>query len=60
MKAAVYYSNSDIRTEDVDDLSVGPGEIKVRIMFAASAGRMSWNGIESSVREDPEVSEPRA
>ena len=32
MKAAVYYSNSDIRIEDVDDLAVGPGEIKVTVL----------------------------
>ncbi|MCE5298817.1 MAG: alcohol dehydrogenase catalytic domain-containing protein [Methanoregulaceae archaeon] len=44
MKAAVYYSNSDIRTEEVDDLSVGPGEIKVRVMACGVCGSdvMEW------------------
>jgi L-iditol 2-dehydrogenase len=44
MKAAVYYSNSDIRTEDVDDLSVGPDEIKVKIMACGVCGSdvMEW------------------
>ena len=44
MKAAVYYSNSDIRIEDVEDLSVGPGEIKVKIMACGVCGSdvMEW------------------
>ena len=44
MKAAVYYSNSDIRTEDVEDLSAGPGEIKVKIMACGVCGSdvMEW------------------
>ncbi|MCC7564776.1 MAG: alcohol dehydrogenase catalytic domain-containing protein [Methanomicrobiaceae archaeon] len=44
MKAAVYYSNSDIRTEEVEDLSVGPGEIKVKVMACGVCGSdvMEW------------------
>ncbi len=44
MKAAVYYSNSDIRTEDVEDLQVGPGEIKVKVMACGVCGSdvMEW------------------
>ncbi len=44
MKAAVYYSNRDIRIEEVDDLSVGSREIKVRIMACGVCGSdvMEW------------------
>jgi L-iditol 2-dehydrogenase len=44
MKAAVYYSNSDIRIEDVEDLPVGTGEIKVKIMACGVCGSdvMEW------------------
>ena len=44
MKAAVYYSNRDIRIEEVEDLSVGQGEIKVRIMACGVCGSdvMEW------------------
>jgi len=44
MKAAVYYSNSDIRIEEVDDLPVGPGEVKVRVMACGVCGSdvMEW------------------
>jgi L-iditol 2-dehydrogenase len=44
MKAAVYYSNSDIRIEDIEYLSVGPGEIKVKIMACGVCGSdvMEW------------------
>lgn len=52
MKAAVYYSNSDIRTEEVDDLPVGPGEIKVRIMACGVCGSdvMEWYRIKRAGR----------
>jgi L-iditol 2-dehydrogenase len=52
MKAAVYYSNSDIRTEDVEDLSVGPGEIKVKIMACGVCGSdvMEWYRITRAGR----------
>jgi L-iditol 2-dehydrogenase len=44
MKAAVYYSNHDIRIEEIEDLPVGPGEIKVRIMACGVCGSdvMEW------------------
>jgi L-iditol 2-dehydrogenase len=52
MKAAVYYTNSDIRTEDVEDLSVGPGEIKVKIMACGVCGSdvMEWYRIKRAGR----------
>ena len=52
MKAAVYYKNSDIRTEDVEDLSVGPGEIKVKIMACGVCGSdvMEWYRIKRAGR----------
>ena len=52
MKAAVYYSNSDIRTEEVEDLPVGPGEIKVRIMACGVCGSdvMEWYRIKRAGR----------
>ncbi len=52
MKAAVYYSNSDIRTEEVDDLPVGPGEIKVRVMACGVCGSdvMEWYRIQRAGR----------
>ncbi|NYT20876.1 MAG: alcohol dehydrogenase catalytic domain-containing protein [Methanomicrobiales archaeon] len=52
MKAAVYYSNRDIRIEDVDDLSVEPGEIKVRIMACGVCGSdvMEWYRIKRAGR----------
>ncbi|KQC04785.1 MAG: hypothetical protein APR53_09645 [Methanoculleus sp. SDB] len=52
MKAAVYYSNSDIRIEDVDDVPVGPGEIKVRIMACGVCGSdvMEWYRIRRAGR----------
>jgi L-iditol 2-dehydrogenase len=44
MKAAVYYSNRDIRIEEVDDLPVGPGEVKVKVMACGVCGSdvMEW------------------
>jgi L-iditol 2-dehydrogenase len=52
MKAAVYYSNSDIRIEDVEDLSIGPGEIKVKIMACGVCGSdvMEWYRIKRAGR----------
>jgi L-iditol 2-dehydrogenase len=44
MKAAVYYKNSDIRLEDVEDPTAGPGEIKVKVMACGVCGSdvMEW------------------
>ncbi|MHC1630117.1 MAG: alcohol dehydrogenase catalytic domain-containing protein [Methanoculleaceae archaeon] len=44
MKATVYHSNSDIRIEDLPDLTVEPGEIRVRIMACGVCGSdvMEW------------------
>jgi L-iditol 2-dehydrogenase len=52
MKAAVYYSNSDIRIEDVEDLTVGPGEVKVRVMACGVCGSdvMEWYRIKRAGR----------
>ncbi len=52
MRAAVYYSNSDIRTEDVDDLPVGPGEVKVRVMACGVCGSdvMEWYRVRRAGR----------
>lgn len=52
MKAAVYYKNSDVRIEDVDDPEVGPGEIKVKIMACGVCGSdvMEWYRIKRAGR----------
>lgn len=52
MKAAVYYSNSDIRIEDVDDLSVEQDEVRVRIMACGVCGSdvMEWYRIRRAGR----------
>ncbi len=52
MKAAVYYSNRDIRTEDVEDLPVGPGEVRVRVMACGVCGSdvMEWYRIKRAGR----------
>ncbi|HII75876.1 MAG TPA: alcohol dehydrogenase catalytic domain-containing protein [Methanolinea sp.] len=52
MKAAVYYSNSDIRIEDVDDIAVSPGEIKVKVMACGVCGSdvMEWYRIKRAGR----------
>jgi len=52
MKAAVYYSNHDIRTEEVGDLLVGPGEVKVAIMACGVCGSdvMEWYRIKRAGR----------
>ena len=52
MKAAVYYSNRDIRIEEVDDLPVRPGEVKVRVMACGVCGSdvMEWYRIKRAGR----------
>ncbi len=52
MKAAVYYANNDVRIEDVEDVSVGSGEIKVRIMACGVCGSdvMEWYRIRRAGR----------
>lgn len=52
MKAAIYYKNSDIRVEDVEDLTVDPGEIKVKILACGVCGSdvMEWYRIKRAGR----------
>lgn len=52
MKAAVYYSNRDIRIEEVEDLQVGPREVRVRIMACGVCGSdvMEWYRIKRAGR----------
>ena len=52
MKAAVYYSNSDIRIEEVDDLTVGPREVRVRVMACGVCGSdvMEWYRVKRAWR----------
>jgi L-iditol 2-dehydrogenase len=52
MKAAVYYKNSDIRVEDVDEIPVGPGEVKVKINACGICGSdvMEWYRIKRAGR----------
>lgn len=52
MNAAVYYSNRDIRIEEVEDLSVGPGEVKVKIMACGVCGSdvMEWYRVKRAGR----------
>lgn len=52
MRAAVYYTNSNIRIEDIEDLSVGPREIKVKIMACGVCGSdvMEWYRIKRAGR----------
>jgi L-iditol 2-dehydrogenase len=52
MKAAVYYKNSDIRVEDVDDLKADIGEIKVKILACGICGSdvMEWYRIKRAGR----------
>ncbi|HER43142.1 MAG TPA: alcohol dehydrogenase, partial [Candidatus Eisenbacteria bacterium] len=44
MRAAVYYSNSDIRIEEMPVPKIGPGEILVRIESSGICGSdvMEW------------------
>ncbi|MHA1728490.1 MAG: alcohol dehydrogenase catalytic domain-containing protein [Promethearchaeota archaeon] len=48
MKAAVYYKNSDIKVEEVDDVPVGKDEIKVRVKSCGVCGSdvMEWYRIK--------------
>ena len=50
MKAAVYYSNSDIRIEDVPKPTAGPGELLVRILASGLCGSdvMEWYRIKKA------------
>ncbi len=50
MKAAVYYSNNDIRVEDVPKPKPGPGELLVRIMASGVCGSdvMEWYRIKKA------------
>jgi len=50
MKAAVYYKNDDIRVEEINDLDVGYGEIKVKIKSCGICGSdvMEWYRIKRS------------
>jgi L-iditol 2-dehydrogenase len=52
MKAAVYYKNSDIRVEDVDDIPVGDDEIKIQVMACGVCGSdvMEWYRIKRAGR----------
>jgi len=52
MKAAVYYTNSDIRIEDVEEPSVEPREIKVRIVACGVCGSdvMEWYRVKRAGR----------
>lgn len=52
MKAAVYYKNSDIRVEDVDDIPIDHGEIKVKIESCGICGSdiMEWYRIKRAGR----------
>jgi len=52
MKAAVYYSNRDIRVEEVEDIPVGPGEVKVNVMACGVCGSdvMEWYRITRAGR----------
>jgi L-iditol 2-dehydrogenase len=52
MKAAVYYNNSDIQIEDVDDFSAEAGEIKVQVHACGVCGSdvMEWYRIKKAGR----------
>ncbi len=52
MKVAVYYKNSDIRVEDVDDVPVDAGEVKVKVMACGVCGSdvMEWYRIKKAGR----------
>lgn len=52
LKAAVYYKNCDIRVEDVEDISVSNGEIKVKIKSCGVCGSdvMEWYRIKRAGR----------
>ncbi len=50
MKAAVYYTNSDVRLEDVPRPEIGPGEILVKIFASGLCGSdvMEWYRIKKA------------
>jgi L-iditol 2-dehydrogenase len=50
MKAAVYYSNSDLRIEDAPMPQIGPGELLVKIMASGICGTdvMEWYRIRKA------------
>ncbi len=52
MKAAVYYKNSDIRVEEVDDISVEEHEVKIRVEACGVCGSdvMEWYRITRAGR----------
>ncbi|MHA1338699.1 MAG: zinc-binding dehydrogenase [Promethearchaeota archaeon] len=52
MKAAVYYKNSDIRVEEVEDIEVGYDEVKVKIKSCGVCGSdvMEWYRIKRAGR----------
>ena len=50
MKAAVYYSNTDLRIEDVPVPAIGPGELLVKILASGICGTdvMEWYRIRKA------------
>ncbi len=52
MKAAVYYKNSDIRVEDVEDIPVDAKEIKIKVKSCGVCGSdvMEWYRIKRAGR----------
>jgi NADPH:quinone reductase-like Zn-dependent oxidoreductase len=48
MRVAVYYRNRDVRVEERPVPSIGPGEILVKVLPAASAEATSWSGTVSA------------
>nr|MDO8113431.1 alcohol dehydrogenase catalytic domain-containing protein [Candidatus Sigynarchaeota archaeon] len=52
MKAAVYYKNSDVRIEMVDDFPADAGEVKVKVMACGVCGSdvMEWYRIKKAGR----------
>jgi L-iditol 2-dehydrogenase len=52
MKAAIYYKNSDIRIEEVEDIPVDVGEIRVKILACGICGSdiMEWYRIKRAGR----------
>jgi L-iditol 2-dehydrogenase len=52
MKAAVYYKNSDIRVEDIEDVKVDQGELKIQIQACGICGSdvMEWYRIKRAGR----------
>ncbi len=52
MRAAVYYSNSDVRIEDVPKPDIGPKEIMVKVMASGICGSdvMEWYRVKTAPR----------